>query len=246
LYQLEHFTVWDVGDFPVGEAVELQDQFAPDLRPALVDTLDHLSNAASKNETPYDEDRHLLWYRIDQGIGPCPERVTVNNQFGEQDLHLARDPDYLLVPAQKDPHPEPDGLDHFLCYPVIKSEPINSEKFVEDQFYVGPVFVVNAAYFCNPVRKIHNDIETPIENGEDHLVFYHVAPIPGVFPANVTDQFVTDLDLATIDLRYLGVPTDKASEYCIPTVSDWGVAVLALLVLSAATVVLRRRRALAA
>ncbi len=250
LFQLEHFTVWDVVDVPVDFTVGLRDQFMDAEEQMHLAAIDYLANPAAKEESPYDPDHHLLWYLINPNTGLCRHTVTVNNQFGEQVLEVWRDREYLLVPAKKDPHPPPDGLDHFLCYEVLNAEPMGIGVWLQDQFMPGGVGVTigPARYFCNPVRKNHDDVVTPINNPEDHLVFYEVVPpTPGIFSPVVTDQFVTGQPLETVELRYLGVPSDKdaVEVECIPTISDWGIAVLALLVLAAATVVLRRRRALA-
>lgn len=250
LYQLEHFTVWDVADVPVDFTVGLQDQFMVKEELTHLAAIDHLANPAAKDESPYDPDHHLLWYRIDSGLEHCSETVTVNNQFGEQVLQLLPDREYLLVPAKKDLHPTPENLDHFLCYEVVNDVPNHGDWFIQDQFMPGgQVLPVGPArYFCNPVRKSHDDVVTPIDNPEDHLVFYQLPPIPWKAVPLVTDQFVTDQPLPVLELLYLGVPTDKESHEtteCIPTVSQWGLAVLTLLVLAAATVVLRRRRVLA-
>ncbi|MGD2109545.1 MAG: IPTL-CTERM sorting domain-containing protein [Phycisphaerae bacterium] len=251
LFQLEHFTVWDVVDVPVDFTVGVRDQFMTEEEAVHLATIDLLANPAAKNESPYDEDHHLLWYTLDKNVGECRQTVTVNNQFGEQVFELNRLREYVLVPARKDPHQPPEDLDHFLCYEVIGDTDEHGAYFIQDQFMPGGqnLPVGPARYFCNPVRKDHGGVVTPIEHPEDHLVFYDILNLPMGPIVSVDDQFVTGQALQVVELRYLGVPTSKdgvQSTDCIPTVSEWGVAVLTLLVLAAATVVLRQRQALAA
>jgi hypothetical protein len=65
-------------------------------------------------------------------------------------------------------------------------------------------------------------------------------------PDNVCTLDKTEEECIKLDGRYLGDGTTSCPDNCstIPTVSEWGLVVMGLLVLSAATVVIMRRRAM--
>jgi hypothetical protein len=124
-----------------------------------------------------DWDNHLMFYELDSGV-PVPPvwRVQINNQFGiGQELYV-EGPYWLAVPTQKGDQDPPEGLDHFLVYLVVDyvGPPLAIDVFLEDQFVERPAMVGEPFLFANPVQKTHGDIVTPIENPDDHLVFYYI------------------------------------------------------------------------
>ena len=117
-------------------------------------------------------DHHLYIY----GIGYAePEYwlVEVGNQFGNQILEVYG-PVGLAVPTQKEDHDAPVALDHYLVYTVTGYETaVDKGVYLVDQFIDGKEYTVNVPiFFANPVQKTHDDVVTPIEHPNAHLVFY--------------------------------------------------------------------------
>jgi hypothetical protein len=114
---------------------------------------------------------HLYIY----GIGYAePEYwlVEVSNQFGNQILEVYG-PVGLAVPTQKEDHDAPVGLDHYLVYTVVDSASLDKGIYLRDQFIDGKEYTVDVPlFFANPVQKTHDDVVTPIEHHNAHLVFY--------------------------------------------------------------------------
>jgi len=165
------------------EPVQLQDQFITDWlgEPlnALVLEPELFANPVNKGHgevwTPISNwDNHLTFYNLFyEELSPIWE-VTVSNQFGPDQLLDVTGPVYLAVPTQKGPHDPPVDLDHFLLYEVLGDPPVLWEEiWLWDQFTDQPATVYPAAYFANPVQKIHGPITEPIKHPEDHLLFYY-------------------------------------------------------------------------
>lgn len=78
-------------------------------------------------------------------------------------------------------------------------------------------------------------------------MFYAIPPNVFNTGVNTTDQFGAYV-LNTTSSRYLGVPSKKLDVEiaAIPAASEWGLAILALIVTVVGTVVILRRRAAAA
>ena len=119
-------------------------------------------------------DDHLYIY----GIGyAAPEYwlVEVGNQFGNQILEVYG-PVALAVPTQKEGHGAPVGLDQYLIYTVVDYETVvDKGVYLVDQFIDGQeVTVAEPIFFANPVQKTHEDVVTPIEHYNAHLVFYNL------------------------------------------------------------------------
>ena len=214
---LDHFKCYATQGQSVGEIVDLRDQFADDPK-AQVRATRLFCNPVEKTHadvvTPIlNPDHHLKLYRI--GARPVPDRqVVVSNQFdplgGPQVLNVTR-PIFLAVPTQKDPHPKPDGLDHFKCY-LASGPSVDAIVNLSDQFIPDDrVKVRRPLAFCNPVEKTHADVVTPILNPDDHLVCYRMAvrdPFMGTVV--VHDQFI-DEDLILDRPNILCVPSIKLS-----------------------------------
>jgi hypothetical protein len=243
---LDHFKVYDVDSIPTLHPVILEDQFDT----LVVETgtlvkIDYFANPVNKNDEGIaDPNAHLIWYRFIPTHAPVTYKVMVTNQFGDQKL-IVGDPEYLLVPAEKiEPGSEfPELLDHYKCYPVKRYDPpINQFVSLDDQFGHEDVEVIKPVWFCNPCSKNDEEIISEV----DHLVFYEITPRDKYFiDITAVDQFDT-YDLHVDSSRWLGVPTEKLawSPYEIPTLTGWGLAVLALLLLTAAVIAVRRRRRL--
>src|SRR5262249_30867885 len=142
--KLDHFKCWTVVEGrPANDFVLLHDQFnqANELEPALVRSPIFFCNPTVKTlstgvVTPIlHPDHHLKMYLIT--TPPEPTRtVTVFNQFDRVaagQILTVFQPIILAVPTQKEPHAEPQGLDHFKCY-LTRGEPVDRKVTLQDQF----------------------------------------------------------------------------------------------------------------
>jgi len=202
----------------VGETVELEDQF--DSIQAKVEYAEYFCNPAKKT---YDgevteisnPDHHLTLYGI-SGVTTQNWVVNVNNQFGEQTLHVYG-PVKLAVPTQKEGHEWPEGLDHFLLYATIGGQDLNVVVQLEDQFNLEPdVVVYRPVYFANPVQKTDAaGVVTEIENSQAHLVFYEIVEDETFqTDVNIANQFHTvtvSMPQSTRYINMLAVPSQKIS-----------------------------------
>jgi hypothetical protein len=170
-----------------------------------------------KNGEPWwYPENHLMLYDIIHGEVFPDWSVVVDNQFGTQEL-MVGSPVKLAVPTQKldpGPFPPPIDLDHFLLYEAF-GPPIDVPVVVEDQFLTEEVWVLEPAFFANPVQKTHGDITTPIVNPWGHLVFYQVMGLTTDIPVVAENQFGISGPILW-DTYYLAVPTEKWHYYEIP------------------------------
>jgi hypothetical protein len=87
----------------------------------------------------------------------------------------------------------PLPLNHFYCYRIATSLPVSETVKTQDQF--DPRFrktrVGSPTHLCNPVRKIHNNVTSPILYPNDHLVFYNIGAHkePAALKVRVNNQF---------------------------------------------------------
>src|SRR5262249_42034552 len=154
---------------PANDFVLLHDQFnqGTELEPALVRSPIFFCNPTVKTlstgvVTPIQHpDHHLKMYLITTHPEPT-HTVLVSNQFNSatagQQLTVFQ-PVILAVPTQKEPHAEPQGLDHYKCY-LTRGEPINSKVILQDQFDKQKreeVAILRPVLLCNPVQKQHHD-----------------------------------------------------------------------------------------
>ena len=155
-------------------------------------------------------DHHLTLYGLEYEEEPQTWFVTVDNQFGTQELTVYG-PIKLAVPTQKEGHEPPVCLDHFLLYEVIEGPSVDVVVDLYDQFHDEPeVLVTWPVFFANPVRKTHDGEVTEIKNPEAHLVFYEI--LGGVFETDV--QVVNQFGEQTFyldDPAFLAVPSQKVS-----------------------------------
>jgi len=236
---LDHFKCYSAGwedapppTFPVD--VQLEDQFIADwLGESLNATVYEpwlFANPTNKVKivgeeevwTPISDPRnHLTFYYIDYEEDPQVWEVTVNNQFGNDQVLLVVGPYYLAVPTQKEDHNWPADLDHFLVYDVIDwfgSYP-GVPVFLWDQFGEQPAKVYEPAYFAVPVQKTIIDSGEVTEiKGDEHLVFYWidggefdtVVPVDNQFGPQLLYVWQEEYDL-------LGVPSEKIDwEHLLP------------------------------
>ena len=186
--------------------VQLLDQFGPSA--TVIGNIFRFCNPARKLHngvwTPIQNpDDHLTLHKT----SPEPivnRRVKIRNQFGEQQL-ITRDARVLAVPTQKKPHGPPKDLDHFSCY-AAEGQPVNQNVWLQDQFFNSQHTINKPILFCNPVRKAHNGVVTPIKHPKDHLTCYRVQPVPFARDVEILDQF-----------GQLSLKTNYADVSCVPT-----------------------------
>lgn len=189
---LDNYHVYVIQPNPVNQNVQLRGQFEQQFLPAfVVEHAKHLNPALVNNQQNLrDPNAHLSWYHINAPNEPN-RVVTVQNQFGMQTL-LIGNPKALLAPTEKiEPGSQfPQGLDHYKVYEVLQANPVNQQVNIRDQFVPNEGNVaMNPVFFAVPVEKWHNGNLFPINNTQDHIVFYDKDPINYNFFRNTQDQF---------------------------------------------------------
>jgi len=128
----------------------------------------------------------------------------------------------LLASPAYAPPPPPPILDHFKCYPIGDTTPVNEFVALHDQFSPQPppggpgilesVLVDRAVIFCNPVEKTDSRGEvTPINNPNNHLKMYRFQPnIPNPKGLTIANQFGGQNVTISAPVL-LAVPTQKDS-----------------------------------
>jgi uncharacterized repeat protein (TIGR02543 family) len=159
-------------------------------------------------------DDHLFIYGIDYAA-PEYYLVDVKNQFGDDQLLTVFGPVALAVPTQKEGHEPPADLDHYLLYTVVSGPEVFKPVYLVDQFIDGQEATVTVPLFlANPVEKTHEDVVTPINHPNAHLVFYGL-DIDGTFS---TDWITVDNQFGEQEIvayypgegpTILGVPSQK-------------------------------------
>ncbi len=210
--KLDHFKVYEVWEQGVPPlSVTLKDQFASeeDVRPR---GLTHFAAPVIKNDQEViDPNAHLTWYRVDSRA-PI-RRVEVSNQFNprrkRQRLYV-QNPEYLMVPTQKEGYRSsfPKDLDHYRCYRVIRSRPVEAKVRLRDQFGEEETIIGRARYLCVPVSKNG----TEIKNSKDHLVAYRIRERVGYRQrVRIANQFTAYHPIAVTLTRsvWLCVPSRK-------------------------------------
>lgn len=200
-----HYKSWRLEPVPFQATVDVVDQFMTDIM--RLDTIDFLSNPAQKDNHPIERpDDHLLWYGA-TGKNTCL-RIVYDNQFG-LDTFVIGQASYLLVPAQKLPHPPPDPLqtDHYKAYRVRNPESFTRVTSILDQFDLQPeiVDVLTPLYFLTPASKNGEGIADTLT----HYVAYDFVPKdPMINTRVVIDQF-GQKQVITRHSELLLVPTRK-------------------------------------
>jgi len=164
-------------------------------------------------------DHHLTLYGLDYEEEPQTWFVTVDNQFGIQELTVYG-PSKLGVPTQKvEPgaHEPPVCLDHFLFYKVVEGPSVDVVVGLYDQFHDEPeVLVARPVFFANPVRKTHGGIVTEIKNPKVHLVVYEILGGEVYYPhVQVVNQF-GEQTFDVSDPAHLAVLSEKLSCGLLP------------------------------
>jgi hypothetical protein len=213
-----HFKTWRIQPVPFNATVVLEDQFMTDANVRL-DSIKFLSNPVRKivfdalgipdtfNIT--DPDAHLNWYKA---VGKRTRlKVAYQNQF-ESTSVLIDSLKYLLVPAQKLPHPAPESLDHYKCYRICNPTLFNKAVLLDDQFDLTQeqITSLSATYFCTPVIKNTE----PRYDSLTHYVAYSITPGSTTNESRTTtDQFGQHPAQALFS-QFLLVPTEKLGVLC--------------------------------
>jgi hypothetical protein len=208
-FRLDHYMVYVVKAQPINVTIRLWGQFDASWRSAYVDRYTRHLNPVEKNgEAINDKDAHLSWYDI-QGQNEPIRSVWLENQFGPQDIKIG-EAVALLVPTEKiEPGSQfPADLDHYKVYKVISGNPVNKGVELGDQFMQQGNVAMQPLYFAVPVRKYHNGNLFPINNPDDHLIFYQLDPIDFNFYRETKDQF-GHKETSTLFTELLGVPSKK-------------------------------------
>jgi hypothetical protein len=211
---LDHFKCYLTQDqTPWNQQVILADQFIQAGFPATVLNAMRFCNPTRKFHagavTPIkDPDAHLTMYGLGPLPGPIQRQVLVGNQFGPQQAWVVNGPYWLAVPTQKQGHPEgPHHLDHFVCYRA-SGPAVNQAVGLRDEFLGEIVGVTMPALFCNPAKKEHNGVVTPVEHPDAHLACYTILGQQGMRARWVRNQFGIE-QLAIAGARMLCVPSSK-------------------------------------
>ena len=182
---VDHFKIWDVDVQSANVPVNLKDQFYPEGRDGVVDSLTKFANPVRKiHEDTFhiiDPNAHLAIYNVtvEEDSLPLDIRVRIETQFDREEWLLGK-ARFLLVPTHKVEKGSsfPTNLDHYLCYEVIGTPDALIEEFeLEDQYDVRRDTVERidsliGKYFCLPVDKNNEGIQ----NDSCHLAWYQTFP----------------------------------------------------------------------
>lgn len=208
---LDHFKVYAVKSQSVQGRVEVQGQFDKEKRPVTLVALTYLANPVSKNGAQLvDKNAHLAWYSIRSTIREPKRRVTLRNQFGEQELVLG--PSLMLaVPTEKVEQGSalPKKLDHFVCYRVLEGKEIAKAVSLVDQLdRQRSVRVNRPLFFCVPVTKTHEEHVFKIQNPRMHLAVYEITPKVYDLRKTLANQF-GKREVTLLKSEMLAVPSEK-------------------------------------
>ncbi|MEO8496890.1 MAG: hypothetical protein ABI614_17605, partial [Planctomycetota bacterium] len=121
-------------------------------------------------------------------------------------------PRFLLVPTKKahgdDTFPIARGLDHFKVYEILEAEPVPEKVVLLDQFEREENEAVKPVFFCVPVKKLHGDQLTKINNERDHLTVYAIRSKEQKIDIEVSDQLGQN-KLRVTASQFLCLPTEK-------------------------------------
>jgi len=208
-FNLDHFLTYYINPIPVDFEVRLRGQFDNQFLPVRLTLYERFLNPVDKNgEGIIDKFSHLNWYMIDAPDEPR-RQVSLYNQFGLQTIVIDQ-PYALLAPAEKvEPGSQfPAQLDHYKVYVVIEGEHPQIPVTLKDQFGSQGNVAMSPAFFAVPVEKRHNGQHFPIQNPDDHILFYRLDPIDVAEYRPTVDQFGR-WDMKTLFSELLGVPSHK-------------------------------------
>ncbi len=219
---LDHFKCYRTPHtIPIGANILLEDQFdraAKMVEQVQVGRAVRFCNPVEKSHgnkvTPIkNPDAHLKLYRITTSAPAVAREVVVSNQFdpaGNPQTLIVTRPRWLFVPTQKHGHQKPQGLDHFKCY-WAAGQNVKATVDLKDQFDTEKkVKVLSPVLFCNPVMKLHDDVVTPIQNPDAHLVCYRITGKKFAATVSTDNQFGPETFTVT-QARPLCVPSKKLS-----------------------------------
>lgn len=212
--------------FKIPPTVTLYDRLSPKgFNPKIIAAILHCNPVAKTvvssagNTTVYsitNAAAHLACFTIKEARQPTPT-VSVTNQFGAGTLVPAQ-PTLLCLPSWKSltgppqkKAPQPPGLGHFVCYPVIRSH----AKFtvpslrLQDEFAAKPVTAKVGpvpGLLCLPAKKVIAGAAFGILHPRGSLVCFPVVKTPIKTPVYDQNQFGT----AT-------VPITKVHWLCLPS-----------------------------
>jgi hypothetical protein len=208
--RLDHYKVYQVEPQPVNANIWTLGQFDNTWEQAFVYEYNRHLNPVEKNgEGILNQNAHLSWYDIQTDNEVAPITVWVQNQFGPQVLKLEKVV-ALLVPTEKIEQGSsfPDFLDHYKVYRVLPNNEEHFPVYLRDQWGEEENRAMEPLYFAVPVNKYHNGAFFPIQNPDEHLVFYRLEPQPWQVFHKVKDQFGAK-EMFTYQSELLGVPTIK-------------------------------------
>jgi hypothetical protein len=165
----------------------------------------------------WDPKDHLTLYWIEPSLPPMTWEVTVDNQFGKDQVLYVEGPYWLAVPTGKFTPDWPADVNHYLVYEVVDyygEYPGVPGVYIRDQFFIegGYTTVNEPGLFAVPAQKTHDGV-TPIMDNV-HLVFYWIF---GIEPWNmdslpVVNQFGEQyLYVYEDEYNFLGVPSEKTA-----------------------------------
>jgi hypothetical protein len=218
---LDHFKCYYADGVSLEEDVQLVDQFGA-INATLMEPF-LFGNPTQKLHgdllTPISNpNNHLTLYSLNYETTSQVWQVTVDNQFGNNQVLTVAGPFWLAVPTQKGLQDAPVDLDHFLVYQVLDRESYSMSLYLEDQFTSGTTNVSYAALFANPVEKTHGPHATPIKNEDEHLVFYWIGGGDFIAPElSIDNQFGPQILYVYEDLEnMLAVPSLKVEWSLVP------------------------------
>jgi hypothetical protein len=211
-FKLDHFKVYQVESAErVEDTVALQGQFDKEYKKAAISGPLFFANPVSKNDGKIqDPNAHLNWYRLRQEEREPTRRVSVENQFGKQQLVIDIAA-LLAVPTKKSLDGRtyvPEGLDHYKVYRVVEGKPVNKKVALVDQFGRENNIAIRPVFFCVPVSKQHGSRTNKIVNERDHLVVYLMERRKHEIKFETSDQFGVNT-LKTRACPWLCVPSLK-------------------------------------
>jgi len=211
----DHFKVWSVDQISFSFFPQVKDQFHSEYFDIDVTRLDYFSNPVNKNDEgiqrPFD---HLTWYKTSPLLDE--REVEYQNQFESTTVSIDSLV-YLLVPTKKDTLPQPDSLDHYLCYRIANPRTIIRQVKLQDQFHIEYIDSLRSKYFCAPCDKIHNQQEYIRFDSSTHYVAYEIFPKDTMNPTVETqDQFRAG-PLTIWQSELLLVPTTKEEVSVVDT-----------------------------
>ncbi|MGA9115413.1 MAG: SdrD B-like domain-containing protein [Bacteroidota bacterium] len=209
---MNHYKTWRLMPTMLNQMVVVEDQFMTDsLRLTM---LELLSNPVQKIHEPdtfniTEPDHHFTWYRA-MGRDTMLS-LTYVNQFESRDVSIGP-AEYLLLPARKMPHFEPESLDHYKAYRILDPSGFRPFIILRDQFdtqYGMPEYIdsLRAVYFLTPAIK--NMEASRMFDSVTHYVAYEIMPKRFFSTSRgVQDQFGTH-SVMVQESQYLLVPSEK-------------------------------------